>query len=117
MINGKCIKVFLFPLLYIFYILNTGFWVAELGENCPVDQVVDTPSECKKALAQLGMKYLEFSSGKPYTSSTRAAGCFSYASGEAGRFNTVTNPASASATGSTPHTAGICAPGIIVLTI
>ena len=54
--------------------------------------------------------------GKPYTNKDRAAGCFAYAVTElvtrkTGRFNTITNPASAFATTKHKKTTGIRAPG------
>ena len=87
----------------------TGCWPAEPNENCPDGQVVDTVSQCKKALAQFGLRYFG-----TFTNNNRPAGCFRYKNNKSGRFNYNTDPAS---TSPNKGTAGICHPGIIALSI
>ena len=56
-----------------------------VGENCPVNQIIDTENKCKAAADILGLFYMEASNSGDYP-----AGC--YYKGWYGYFNEITDP-------------------------
>ena len=90
------------------------FWEADPNKNCPVGQVVDTASQCLKALAQLGLPYYgQYGTSK--RDRKRPAGCYRYTNILNGGFNFYTNPANT--LGNFVKITGICHQGIIASAI
>ena len=69
------------------------FREADPNKNCPDDQVVDTASQCIKALAQLGLPYGSIQYGTSKRNYKKPAGCYRHTNILNGGFNFYTNPA------------------------
>ena len=73
--------------MYDFYTNGGTYWIAEKRTNCPINEIIDTESECIVAAAQQSLQYknVESQGGLP-------AGCFTWLKGSSKQvyFNNIT---------------------------
>ncbi len=82
-----------------------GYWVAEHGANCPAHLIIPTESECKVAVATLGLNFK-----KEVRYDDRPSGCYKQKDKLPAYFNGITDPDS---TSPKDDTAAICGYGMI----
>lgn len=82
-----------------------GYWVAENGVNCPAHLIIPTESECKVAVATLGLNF-----EKEVRYDDRPSGCYKQKNKVRAYFNGITDPDS---TSPRDDTAAICGYGMI----
>ena len=82
------------------------YWLTAEKEDCPINLVITTETECIEASAQLGWEYDRLVKRKD-----RPAGCYTFFTGsKVSAFNSVTDPL---LTSPVKDTVGICKPGSI----
>ena len=86
------------------------YWLTAEKEDCPINLVITTETECIEASAQLGWEYDRLVKRKD-----RPAGCYTFKSevrkvSKVSAFNSVTDPL---LTSPVKDTVGICKPGSI----
>ena len=75
-------------------ICRVDFFRSPMRSNCPLEQIVSTPHDCKMASLQLGLMYVSGTSGSPYPNSP--AGCH-FQDSTISYFNTIVEPSALSA--------------------